>query len=54
MGTIIITGNKGNGGGGLPPQQKIDVVAEGDYTGATSKLPKSQRTGFAGGNRTGK
>lgn len=28
MGTIIITGNKGNGGG-LPPQQKIDVVAEG-------------------------
>lgn len=29
MGTIIITGNKGNGGGGLPPQQKIDVVAEG-------------------------
>lgn len=30
MGTIIITGNKGNGGGGLPPQQKIDVAAEGD------------------------
>lgn len=29
MGTIIITGNKGNGGGGLPPQQKIDVAAEG-------------------------
>ena len=29
MGTIIITGNKGNGGGGLPPQQKIDVEAEG-------------------------
>lgn len=29
MGTIIITGNKGNGGG-LPPQQKIDVAAEGD------------------------
>lgn len=28
MGTIIITGNKGNGGG-LPPQQKIDVAAEG-------------------------
>lgn len=28
MGTIIITGNKGNGGG-LPPQQKIDVTAEG-------------------------
>lgn len=28
MGTIIITGNKGNGGG-LPPQQKIDVEAEG-------------------------
>lgn len=28
MGTIIITGNKGNGGG-LPPQQKIDVMAEG-------------------------
>lgn len=29
MGTIIITGNKWNGGGGLPPQQKIDVTAEG-------------------------
>lgn len=29
MGTIIITGNKWNGGGGLPPQQKIDVAAEG-------------------------
>ena len=29
MGTIIIAGNKGNGGGGLPPQQKIDVAAEG-------------------------
>lgn len=30
MGTIIITGNKGNGGGGgLTPQQKIDVAAEG-------------------------
>lgn len=28
MGTIIITGNKGNGGG-LTPQQKIDVAAEG-------------------------
>lgn len=28
MGTIIITGNKGNGGG-LSPQQKIDVAAEG-------------------------
>ena len=28
MGTIIITGNKGNGGG-LPPQQKVDVAAEG-------------------------
>lgn len=28
MGTIIITGNKGNGGG-LPPQQKIDVAVEG-------------------------
>lgn len=28
MGTIIITGNKGNGGG-LTPQQKIDVATEG-------------------------
>ena len=28
MGTIIITGNKGNGGG-LPPNKKIDVAAEG-------------------------
>ena len=27
---------------------------KGDYTGRTSKLQKSQRTGFAGGNRTGK
>lgn len=86
MGTIIITGNKWNGGGGLPPQQKIDVAAEGikfaystfeevpevfdlsdvhagglrrfnragDYPGRTSKLSCSQRTGFAGGNRTRK
>lgn len=29
MGTIIITGNKWNGGGGLPPQQKIDVQRRG-------------------------
>lgn len=47
MGTIIITGNKWNGGGGLPPQQKIDVAAEGIKS-------CSQRTGFAGGNRTRK
>lgn len=30
MGTIIITGNKGNGGG-LPPQQKITPATEGNY-----------------------
>lgn len=28
--------------------------SKGDYTGETSKLSCSQRTGFAGGNRTGK
>ena len=31
MGTIIITGNKWNGGGGLPPQQKITPATEGNY-----------------------
>lgn len=39
---------------GRKTHQNRRLNRKGDYTGRTSKLPKSQRTGFAGENRTGK
>lgn len=41
----------------LPEQEVLELQEKyniGDYTGRTSKLSCSQRTGFAGGNRTRK